>query len=112
MEARLVFRERFTVETIDGKRIQIFMDLFLLPAPCESCFPEGFKFSWIAFEEDMPEARILFDCHSPKGPHMHIGQNLMDSPFEWQSLSVAQDLFYSKVIEFFGEIPELRRLMS
>ena len=84
------------------------LDLYKLPEPYDSNYPEGYKFSWIALDLSDPKKRVLFDCHTPKGPHFHIDEEKEGASFEWVSLSNAQQFFYLKVIEHFGEIPDLR----
>lgn len=108
MGAQLVFRFRNVLTTSSGTRVALYMDLFKISPPHDPCYPEGFKFSWIAFDPENPEIRILFDCHSPKGPHLHIDSDPVGTSFKWTSLENARSLFYLKVIDHFGEHPILR----
>jgi hypothetical protein len=48
------------------------MDLYKLPEGHPKSFPDGHRFSWIAFDSDDESMRVLFDCHHPKGPHFHV----------------------------------------
>ncbi len=58
--------------------------------------------SWIAFDPEEEGARVLFDCHEPKGPHWHIDDDEEGQLFVWQGLKEAEDLFFQKVEERFG----------
>lgn len=108
MSAQLVFRFRGILTTHLGIRVVLYMDLFKISPPHDPCFPEGYKFSWIAFDEENPENRVLFDCHSPKGPHVHIDSDPVGSSYTWVSLKEARLFFYSKAVERFGEHPNLK----
>ena len=81
------------------------MDLYQLPHGHPESFPEGYKFSWTAFIPD-GDGRVLFDCHPPKGPHMHIDGDIEGTPFRWVSPENAYDLFFEKIKELFGEFKE------
>lgn len=102
MDAKKLFEERFTIQLTNGKTIVVFMDLYQLTEQRSKFFPEGYKFSWIAFDIDNPEHRVLFDCHPPKGPHVHIDGDPKGMPFEWKGLEIAQTFFFKKVKERFG----------
>jgi len=105
--AELIFKEGFTLDSIDGKIIVFYMDLYRLPNPYDPTYPEGYKFSWIAYEDNLEESRVLFDCHSPKGPHMHIDADKEGVEFEWTTLIEVRKLFFQTVVKRFGPIPEL-----
>lgn len=83
------------------------MDLFKLAEGHPKSFPDGYRFSWIAFDPDMPNERILFDCHDPKGPHVHIDNDPDGDPIEWTTLDNAYELFFERVRNRFGEYEEL-----
>ncbi len=77
------------------------MDLFQIPEPERKNYPEGYRFSWIAFDAEDPEERVLFDCHPPKGPHIHVDGE-PEFLFKWKSLEQSEALFFEKVQEKFG----------
>jgi hypothetical protein len=108
MGATRIFEEKWSVYTVDRKEVTIFMDLYQLPPPHDPSFPEGYKFSWIAFDPSQPENRVLFDCHPPKGPHLHVDSDTAGAPFDWKSLDQAIAFFYSKIRDRFGEIPDFK----
>lgn len=81
------------------------MDLFRL-AEAKAGFPDGYRFSWIAFDSDNPASRVLFDCHPPKGPHIHIDGDKDGLPYEWNGLEEAERFFRRKLKEHFGELKE------
>ena len=81
------------------------MDLYKLPSN-QSGYPEGYKFSWIAFDPKKPMERVLLDVHPPKGPHLHIDDDPQGIPFEWTSIKAAEEFFIAKIEERFGEIVE------
>ena len=110
--AKLVSEEKFVVYTAEGKALSFFMDLYRIAPPHHPSMPEGYKFSWIAFEPETPKNRVLFDCHPPKGPHMHLDDDSEGLPFIWESLEKSRKLFFSKVVERFGKIPLLEGVLK
>lgn len=78
------------------------MDLYKLPKGHPKSFPDGYKFSWIAFDPEDKEAKVLFDCHPPKGPHIHVDNDVEGEPFEWRSIDDAYALFLAEVRQRFG----------
>lgn len=102
MEARLIFRIRFSLANPDRRLISVYMDLFELPVEAHESYPERFKFSWIAFDLDRPELRVLMDCHPPKGPHIHLDLEEVELPYEWVGLHAARGHFRSLVLARFG----------
>ena len=103
MKATLIFQRTFTLTCRTGRSISVFMDVFRLPEGHPESFPEGYRFSWIAYDSENEEARVLFDCHHPKGPHIHVDEDPAGTPFKWVSLESAYDLFFSKLREWFGD---------
>ena len=79
------------------------MDVYRLPKGHPETFPDGYRFSWIAYDSEKETNRVLFDCHHPKGPHFHIDHDPEGQPFEWKSLEAAYDLFFEKIRERFGD---------
>jgi len=102
MKAELLFERKFSVTTKTGCVVTIFMDLYLLP-PKENETEEQYKFGWIAFDSEDSTRRVLFDCHYPKGPHVHIGHDKEEILFPWEGFEQALNLFFSTVAEYFGE---------
>jgi hypothetical protein len=64
-------------------------------------YPEDYKFNWIAFNQDEPSEKVLFDNHHNKAPHFHFEEK--EVFFKWLSLEQAEGLFFQKVTEKFGE---------
>ena len=93
MNATLIFHEKFAVRTTEGREVLIELDLYKLPDPYDSTYPEGYRFSWIALDPNDAAQRVLFDCHPPKGPHLHIDMEKEGTPFKWTSLLDAQNFF-------------------
>ena len=83
-----------------GKWVAVEMKLFRLPKIEKKEYPEDYKFSWIAFNQDDPEEKVLFDNHHGKAPHFHI--NGQEESFVWINLEKSLDLFYQKTIQKFG----------
>ena len=82
-----------------GKKV--FVEVILLKLETDKPeFPEGYKFKWIAFNRDNPNERVLFDNHTGKKPHYH--ENGKEVFFTWISRKHAQQMFYQKIIEKFG----------
>lgn len=103
MGATLLYRNKFSAECEDGRTITIYMDLFTVPGGQEKGLPEGYKFSWIAFDSEDTTARVLFDCHPPKGPHLHVDMEPVGISYSWKSLEAAENFFFEKVQERFGK---------
>ena len=79
------------------------MDLYRLPKGHPKIFPEGYRFSWIAYDPENPLFRVLFDCHPPKGPHVHVDDNKEGDAIEWISLEVTYLEFFEAIRKRFGE---------
>lgn len=104
MDATRIYRNRFSVACEGDRIVTIYMDLFHVPGGHEKGLPEGYKFSWIAFDPLEAGARILFDCHPPKGPHLHVDADPVGVPYQWESLEAAEKFFFGKVQERFGKL--------
>jgi hypothetical protein len=66
--------------TKTGKTIIVMMKLrrFLNNQRIE--YPESLKINWIAYNEDDPNERVLFDNHHGKGLHYHIDKDKLGIP--------------------------------
>jgi len=82
------------------------MDLYELPAGRAKSSDVPYRFSWIAFDKEYPEQRVLFDCHPPKGPHFHVDGDDEGQSFKWTSIEDAIALFENKVTKRFGVLME------
>ena len=86
-----------------GKKV--FIEVMLLRLATDKPeFPEGYKFKWIAFNRDNPSERVLFDNHRGKKPHYH--ENSHEVFFTWISRQQAQQMFYQKIIDKFGNFTQ------
>jgi len=84
--------------------VVVVMDLFeITPAPRPGLFLERYRLSWIAFDQDNPDRRVLMDSHPPIGIHYHLDDGAQ-VPVELKTLDQALLFFEQKVIEHFGEI--------
>jgi hypothetical protein len=106
MGAHLIYEIRFSVSLKSRKVLTVFMDPYKLPAKKEQKFPGGHRFSWIAFDPENENHRVLFDTHPPKGPHIHLDQEPDGKPFKWISVDHAQALFLEQIRQHFGEFEE------
>ncbi len=102
-KATRVFSRRFQIKCKDEQLAVVFMDLYKLPEGAPDLFPEGYKFSWIAFDPDHEDHRVLLDCHPPKGPHINIDGDADGETFDWITLEAAYEFFFAKIKELFGE---------
>jgi hypothetical protein len=106
MKASLIFQNKFTRALASGKVLVVFMDLYQLPVkrgrPAK--FPSDFKFSWIAFDSEMPTNRVLLDCHKDKGAHIHFDAQELDREVVVSSVDEAEKLFYELIAERFGPL--------
>ncbi len=103
MGSTLIFLEQMSFLTTKGFEVEVRMDLYKIDGPHSVNFPEGYRFGWIAYDRYNRSNRILFDCHPPKGPHFHVGDDKVGISFQWESLPKAMDFFWQKVWEHFGE---------
>src|SRR4051794_40948205 len=101
MKKPLLFHEKAKFLTTSGKEIVIEMKLSLVTDQIKKEYPEGYKLSWIAFNKDNPQERVLFDNHFGKVPHYHI-DNHPSQTLTWISLSHTLSLFHQKTRERFG----------
>ena len=99
-----LLEDKRTLKTRDGTLLVIVMDLYeISPAPISGLFLERFKLSWIAFDFDNPDKKVLVDSHPPVGLHYHL-DNGVQIKVELVTLDEALMLFETKVIEHFSEI--------
>ncbi len=103
MKAVLLHKSKTTMTVASGT-IAIYVDTFQLQGVKDPSSWGAYRFSWIAFDPDEPGARVLVDCHEPKGPHWHIDGDEVGQPFTWTGLKEAEDFFFQKVEERFGKI--------
>ena len=105
MKPVLVHHWEETIITSQGQEISLRMRLWQFPSNLKLPeFPEGYKFSWIAFNVINPQQEfVLFDNHHGKPPHYHIDNKKKYTFFTWTSRKEAQKLFFQKVQERFGD---------
>lgn len=101
MKAEKLFEEKFAITLKNGKVVVVFMDLYKVNS--YEYHPEGYRYSWIGFNPDNPDQRVLFDSHPPKGPHLHIDLEVPGTSYNWENLEKAFHFFMSKIKERFGE---------
>jgi hypothetical protein len=101
MKAKLIDRRRFVVFNRSGRAVQVVMDLFKIQGKDARQHPDGFRFSWIAFDPENPERRVLFDSYPPKGPHFHIDGDEVGVSEEWSSLEAAYRKFFRNAARHF-----------
>ncbi len=110
MKAVLLFESHRLFRAISDRIVVMKMDLYeleLLETEAISDSSSRYRFSWIAFDQEDPEMRVLFDSHLPKGPHFHIDGDQDGQPFAWFSIQDAIQFFHTKVTEHFGELSEI-----
>ena len=106
MKATLIDKRSFVVISKKNITIIIKMDLYKIHGKNANQHPEGFRFSWIAFNSEDPVQKILFDSHPPKGPHFHIDNDPVGISIEWSSLELTEQLFFNLVAHHFKIDPE------
>lgn len=103
MKPVLVHYWEETIITSQGYEISLRMRLWQFPNVSSKDFPQGYKFSWIAFNVINPQQEfVLFDNHHGKPPHYHIDSKKNYAFFTWISREKAEKLFFQKVQERFG----------
>jgi hypothetical protein len=102
--SRCLFAEKRALKTKAGGTLVIAMDLYdISPSPVDGLFLERFRLSWIAFDFENPDKKVLVDSHPPVGLHYHF-DNGDQIKLELTTLDEALMFFETKVIEHFGEI--------
>lgn len=87
------------------EQIRVHVEVWKIPYPEGEKFPDGLKFSIVAFCENNTSDSVIIDCHPPKGPHFHFeGKEVQ---FKWEGLDEAEKLFWELVEKKFGEIEEV-----
>ena len=100
MSRQLIYQRKRTYLTTQGYVIKVIMKLFKSTDKSLLEFPEGYKFNWIAYNEDNPEEKVLFDNHHGKKPHWHV--NGQEEFFPWYSQEKSEQLFFQKIEARFG----------
>jgi len=108
MKATRIFSEKQVFESIVDPSLRVFVkvELFKIPEPEAQKYPEGIKFSLLAFRSDDPNQKILIDCHPPKGPHIHVRE--IEKSFEWIDLDKTYALFWELIEKEFGKLKEVK----
>lgn len=102
---RLIYDTKWTFSTKTGKTVIVIMKLrHLFDGQFGQEYPEGYKINWIAYNEDNPKERVLFDNHHGKVLHYHIDQDKKGIIFTWVSREKTEELFWEKVQKRFGNL--------
>ena len=105
MKAELVSHLDFTFSVLNLEdRLRVIVIVWKIPLPEGEKYPQGLKFSLIAFLISNPEDSILVDCHPPKGPHFHM--NGLETNIEWVGFDETEKLFWQLVGSKFGIIQD------
>jgi hypothetical protein len=103
MKPVLVNHWEEVIITSQGYEISLRMRLWQFSNQQSLDFPEGYKFSWIAYNVVSPQQEfVLFDNHKGKPPHYHIDDKKKYIFFTWTSRERAEKLFWQKVQARFG----------
>lgn len=101
MKATLIFSINRAFEGRDGRFFRLFMDLYLLDSGKTGASNlDNYKLSWIFFDSEYPDIRILMDNHQPIGLHLHLN-NGDQIKVEAHSLEDAQTVFKDMVKKHF-----------
>src|SRR3954464_5740066 len=96
----LLLAEERKLITEKGFLISIEVELWKLPLPQPSEFPQGYKFKLIAYNLENPSELVRIDNHYGKAPHYH--SNGKQNFFTWVSLAETERLFLQLAQEKFG----------
>ena len=100
-----IINSRRLVELKSGGSIVIVIEVIEIAPNKAGLFLERFKLSWIAFNPESPDQRVLMDAHSPFGLHYHINDGAQ-VPIKVSNLQECLKLFETLVINQFGELEE------
>lgn len=87
-----------------GEALRVIIEVWKIPHPEGLKYPDGFRFSIVAFLESNTEDSLVLDCHPPKGPHYHL--NGEEKSFKWTGFDEAEALFWKVLEQKFGKIRE------
>ncbi len=102
MKATRITYKKLSFLLDSGEDLFIIIDIFKIPPPEDLKFPDGYKFSFVAFTKKNTLDQVRLDCHPPKKPHFHEGEKEFE--FEWTGIDAALDLFWKKVEKKFGKL--------
>ena len=97
----LLLAEERKLITELGFLIGIEVELWKLPPPQPSEFPQGYKLRLIAYNLENPSKLVRIDNHCGKSPHYH--SNGKQKFFTWVSLKETERLFLQLAQEKFGD---------
>jgi hypothetical protein len=103
--SNIIVNTRRLVELKSGGWIVVVIEIIEISPNKAGLFLDRFKLSWIAFNPENPDQRVLVDAHSPFGLHYHINDGAQ-IPVKGSNLQECLKLFQSLVISHFGELEE------
>src|SRR4051812_34339960 len=86
-----------------GGVIIVFLEIFEIYPERSGLFLDKYKLSWIAFDMQNVDKRVLMDAHHPFGIHYHLDSG-RQIPVQFEGLDSALQFFEGKVREHFGEL--------
>ncbi len=101
MKAELIFSKKITYQLKLVGSVTIYMDCYKIPLK-ELRFENNYRFSFIAFDPQFPERRVLVDQHPGRPCHLHIDDLEIETEMP-STLSAAIKLFEAAVLQSFGE---------
>lgn len=105
MRAHLLFKDRQEWGLKFGGVLAISMDCYQV-TNSNLEFEKTFVFSWIAFDPENPERRVLMDQHRTKACHLHLGTREVLLQKIPRTLEDALVVFRNEVEKYFGELAE------
>lgn len=99
----LLLSEERKINTERDYLIRVKVELWKLPLPQPTEFPQGYKFKLIAYNIENSEELVRIDNHQGKFPHYHLDNK--QKSFTWVSLAETERLFLQLVQEKFGSFP-------
>lgn len=107
MKATQIFVVERIIESESGVLYRLHMDLFDLgKGRANGLFLNRFRLSWIFFEVENPDRRVLVDCHSPFGTHLHFDSGPRQAVAA-ETLAEVRDIFAAAIKNHFGLDVEL-----
>ncbi len=102
MKATRVFAIERIIELESGVLCRLHMDLFDVgEGKAQGLFLDRFRFSWIFFEVENPDRRVLVDCHHPYGVHVHYDDGPQESVTA-KTLDDVREFFTAAIKKHFG----------
>jgi hypothetical protein len=102
MRATLIIHQKFELKSKNPEigDVAVIVQVWKIPPPNDQSYPDGKRYSLVAFQSKKAGEKVLLDCHPPKGPHFHTENGDVFLP--GLNYEEAFKIFWVKMEERFG----------